>query len=43
MDPYLPLHRDEGETPKGVVVMGIYGLGMGLTVCLLTASKDLGE
>lgn len=32
-----------GETLKGVVVMGTYGLGMGLTVYLLTASKDLGE
>ena len=32
-----------GETLKGVIVMGTYGLGMGLTVYLLTASKDLGE
>ncbi|ASJ01468.1 cytochrome C biogenesis protein [Thermococcus gorgonarius] len=32
-----------GETLKGVVVMGTYGLGMGLTVYLITMSKDLGE
>jgi cytochrome c biogenesis protein CcdA len=32
-----------GDTLSGVVVMGTYGLGMGLTVYLLTASKDLGE
>nr|WP_240921918.1 cytochrome c biogenesis protein CcdA [Thermococcus sp. ES12] len=31
-----------GDTLSGVVVMGTYGLGMGLTVYLLTASKDLG-
>nr|WP_324615371.1 cytochrome c biogenesis protein [Thermococcus thioreducens] len=32
-----------GDTLSGVIVMGTYGLGMGLTVYLLTASKDLGE
>ncbi|ASJ07297.1 cytochrome C biogenesis protein [Thermococcus pacificus] len=32
-----------GEILKGVVVMGTYGLGMGLTVYLITMSKDLGE
>jgi len=32
-----------GDTLSGVVVMGTYGLGMGLTVYLLTASKDFGE
>ncbi|WP_457751668.1 urease accessory protein UreH domain-containing protein [Thermococcus sp.] len=32
-----------GDTLSGVIVMGTYGLGMGITVYLLTASKDLGE
>ncbi|WP_048147780.1 cytochrome c biogenesis protein CcdA [Palaeococcus ferrophilus] len=32
-----------GEALKGVIVMGTYGLGMGLTVYLITMSKDLGE
>ncbi len=32
-----------GDTLSGVIVMGTYGLGMGLTVYLLMASKDLGE
>ena len=32
-----------GDTLSGIIVMGTYGLGMGLTVYLLTASKDLGE
>ncbi|NJE31376.1 cytochrome c biogenesis protein [Thermococcus sp. 18S1] len=32
-----------GDTLSGVIVMGTYGLGMGFTVYLLTASKDLGE
>ncbi|AMQ17842.1 cytochrome c biogenesis protein CcdA [Thermococcus peptonophilus] len=32
-----------GDTLSGVVVMGTYGLGMGLTVYLLTSSKDLAE
>ena len=32
-----------GDTLSGVIVMGTYGLGMGLTVYLLTASKDLGD
>ncbi|KUH34513.1 cytochrome C biogenesis protein [Thermococcus celericrescens] len=32
-----------GDTLSGVIVMGTYGLGMGLTVYLLTASKDLAE
>ncbi|WP_456443876.1 hypothetical protein [Thermococcus sp.] len=30
-----------GETLKGVIVMGTYSLGMGLTVYLITMSKDL--
>lgn len=32
-----------GDVFSGMMVMGTYGLGMGLTVYLLTASKDLGE
>ncbi|WP_297070148.1 cytochrome c biogenesis CcdA family protein, partial [Thermococcus sp.] len=32
-----------GDALKGVIVMGTYGLGMGLTVYLLTASKEFGE
>ncbi|AAL80829.1 cytochrome C biogenesis protein [Pyrococcus furiosus DSM 3638] len=32
-----------GDILSGVVVMGTYGLGMGLTVYLLTSSKDLAE
>ncbi len=32
-----------GNTLSGIIVMGTYGLGMGLTIYLLTASKDLGE
>ncbi|WP_040681475.1 cytochrome c biogenesis protein CcdA [Thermococcus zilligii] len=31
-----------GETLRGMVVMGTYGLGMGLTVYLITMSRDLG-
>ncbi|MDI3476470.1 MAG: hypothetical protein PWQ79_2269 [Thermococcaceae archaeon] len=32
-----------GDTLSGIIVMGTYGLGMGLTVYLLTSSKDLAE
>ncbi|NJE41930.1 cytochrome c biogenesis protein CcdA [Thermococcus sp. GR6] len=32
-----------GDTLKGIIVMGTYGLGMGLTVYLITTSKDLGD
>ncbi len=32
-----------GSTLKGIVVMGIYGLGMGLTIYLILSSKDLAD
>lgn len=32
-----------GSTLKGIVVMGTYGLGMGLTIYLILSSKDLAE
>lgn len=32
-----------GDTLSGIIVMGTYGLGMGLTIYLLTSSKDLAE
>ncbi|WP_297459623.1 cytochrome c biogenesis protein CcdA [Thermococcus sp.] len=32
-----------GDVVSGMIVMGTYGLGMGLTVYLLMSSKDLGE
>ena len=32
-----------GDATSGMIVMGTYGLGMGLTVYLLMSSKDLGE
>lgn len=32
-----------GSVLKGIVVMGIYGLGMGLTIYLILSSKDLAE
>ncbi|USH00175.1 cytochrome c biogenesis protein [Thermococcus argininiproducens] len=32
-----------GSVVKGVIVMGVYGVGMGLTIYLIMGSKDLAE
>lgn len=32
-----------GSVVKGVIVMGVYGVGMGLTIYLIMSSKDLAE